>query len=202
MKDLKHDINCDNDAKGLVQLQDHYPEIANVSKLGNSTINGISHVGAKALAQALKSIDMITLDLSRSNNAIGDGGAVALAKALHHNSTLEKLHLFSNSISDDGAVALAQALCHNSTLKRLDLDNNSISDDGAQALAQALCHNSTLEYLWLHGNESIGKKGTHQLIESLAVNKSISSLSLPFKCREYAQQSPQYCSVQQKVHFC
>ena len=284
-KDLEYVINCDNDAEGLVQLQDHYPDIVNVSKFGNSPIKGISDVGAKALAQALKSIDIITLNLSGTNNAIGDDGAVALAKALHHNSTLQKLylrynsisddgavalaetlhhnstlqelhlasnsisddgavalaetlhhnstlqklyllynsisddgavalaetlhhnstlqelHLASNSISDDGAVALAKALRHNSTLQELHLSNNSISDDGAEALAKALCHNSTLTTLWLGGNESIGKKGTHQLIESLAVNKSISYLSLPSTCREYAQQSPQYHSVQQNVYF-
>ena len=230
MKDLEHDINCDNDAEGLVQLQDHYPDIVNVSKLGNSTIKGISDVGAKALAQALKSIDMITLNLSGnynanigvdgavalavalhhnstlkrlllSGNSISDDGAVALAKALHHNSTLKRLDLDKNSISDDGTVALAEALHHNSTLKRLRLSNNSISDDGAVALAQALCHNSTLKVLRLSGNNNIGKKGTHQLIESLAVNKSISYLHLPSTCREYAQQSPPYHSVQQKVVF-
>ena len=284
-KDLKYDINCDNDAEDLVQLQDCYPDIVNVLKLGDSLIKGISHVGAKALAQALKSIDIITLNLSGNDNAIGvdgavalaealhhnstlkelfldnnsisDDGAVALAKALHHNSTLKRLYLSSNSISDDGAEALAQALCHNSTLEILDLSNNSISDygaealakalchnstlkslnldnnsisddgavalakalhhnttlqilnlsnnsisvDGAEALAKALCHNSTLTTLWLGGNDSIGKKGTHQLIESLAVNKSISGLSLPSTCREYAQQSPQYHSVPQKVSF-
>ena len=228
-KDLECGINCDNDAEVLVQLQDHYPDTASVLKLGDSPIQGISHVGTKALAQALKSIDMITLNLSGNDNAIGDDGAVAiaevlhhnstlqelrlstnsigddgavaLAKALHHNSTLKRLHLSSNSISDDGAVALAKALHHNFTLKELHLDNNSISDDGAEALAKALCHNSTLEYQWLSGNDSIGKKGTHQLIESLAVNKSIRYLSLPSTCREYAQQSPQYHSVPQKVSF-
>ena len=173
LKDLKYDINCDNDAEVLVQLQDHYPDIVNFLKLGNSTIKGISDVGAKALAQALKSIDMITLNLSGNDNAIGVDGVVALAEALHHNSTLEKLVL--------GYI--------------------SIGDDGAEALAKALCHNSTLKELRLYGNDSIGKKGTHQLIESLALNKSISHLSLPSTCWVYAQQSPQYHSVQHKVCF-
>ena len=60
---------------------------------------------------------------------ISDVGAVALAQALHHNSTPKWLDLSNSSISDDGAVALAQALHHNSTLKWLDLSNSSISDD-------------------------------------------------------------------------
>ena len=57
--------------------------------------------------------------------------------------------LMGMSISDDGAVALAQALQHNSTLLQVDLSENSISDDGAVALAQALRHNSTLKELHL-----------------------------------------------------
>ena len=50
---------------------------------------------------------------------ISNVGARAIAKALHHNSTLEWLDLSNDSISDAGAVALAQALHHNSTLEEL-----------------------------------------------------------------------------------
>ena len=69
------------------------------------------------------------MNLSLSDNNISDVGAVALAQALHHNSTLD---LSNNNISDSGAVALAHALHHNSTLKKLDLSNNNISDGGTR----------------------------------------------------------------------
>ena len=134
--------------------------------------NSISDAGAVALAQALHHNSTLKV-LDLSNNSISDAGAVALAQALHHNSTLKELYLYNNSISDAGAVALAQALHHNSTLKELYLYNNSISDAGVVALAQALHHNSTLESLLLHGNDGIGEEGTHQLVQALTMNTSI-----------------------------
>ena len=50
---------------------------------------------------------------------------------------------FNSSISDAGAIALAQALHHNSTLKKLDLsDNDGIGEDGTHQLVQSLKFNS------------------------------------------------------------
>ena len=162
--------------------------------------NCISDAGAVALAQALHHNSTLEW-LLLSNNSISDAGAVALAQALHHNSTLVRLDLSNNSISDTGAVALAQALHHNSTLVWLDLYNNSISDAGAVALAQALHHTSTLVWLHLCGNDAIGEEGTCQLVQSLTVNTSISTygLSLPKKCTEYATQCREYDTVKDRI---
>ena len=134
--------------------------------------NSISDAGALSLAQALHHNSTLEW-LSLYNNNISDVGTVALAQVLHHNSTLKVLYLFENSITDAGAVALAKALHHNSTLKELELSNNSISDAGAVALAQALHHNSTLERLTLYDNDGIGEEGTHQLVQALTMNTSI-----------------------------
>ena len=134
-----------------------------------------------------------------SNNSISDTGAAALAQALHHNTTLEWLHLSENSISDAGAAALAQAFHHNSTLERLYLPSNSISDAGAQTLAQALHHNSTLEELYLYGNEDIGEEGTYQLVKALTVNSNIKQLILPTSCREYCTQCTEYNAVENET---
>ena len=134
-------------------------------------VTGISDAGAVAVAQALHHNSTLRrLDLS--NNSISDAGAVALAQALHHNSTLWKLDLSNNSIGDAGAVALAQALHHNSTLGELDLSNNSIGDAGAVALAQALHHNSTLWKLHL-SNNSIGDAGAVALAQALHRNSTL-----------------------------
>ena len=135
--------------------------------------NGINNTGAVALAQALHHNSTLEW-LYLSNNSISDAGAVALAQALHHNSTLKKLDLSNNSISDAGAVALAQALHHNSTLKGLDLSNNSISDAGAVALAQALHH---LEKLYL-SNNSISDAGAVALEHALHHNSTLKELHL------------------------
>ena len=113
-------------------------------------------------------------------------------------------HVMFSQISDAGAVALAQALHHNSTLERLDLSNNNISDAGAVALAQALHHNSTLMGLTLDGNDGIGEEGTHQLVQALTVNTSIrerGGLILPRWCEEYATQCTQYDTVKNRMYF-
>ena len=160
--------------------------------------NGINYTGAVALAQTLHHNSTLEW-LYLPNNSISDAGAVALAQALHHNSTLKRLDLSESSISDAGTVALAQALHHNSTLKGLYLYNNSISDTGAVALAQALHRTSTLVWLDLSGNDAIGEEGTCQLVQSLSVNTSISRLTLPKKCTEYAKQCTEYDTVKNKI---
>ena len=142
----------------------------------NLSNKGISDAGAVVLAQALHHNSTLQ-SLYLSNNSISDAGAVALAQALRHNSTLMELNLSNKGISDAGAVVLAQALHHNSTLQSLYLSNNSISDTGAVALAQALHHNSTLKELYLYDNDGIGEEGTHQLVQALTMNTSITIVS-------------------------
>ena len=193
----------DGGAVALAQAL-HHNSTLQVLDLSN---NNISDGGAVAIAQALHHNSTLER-LCLSNNNISDGGAVALAQALHHNSTLKKMYLSNNNISDGGAVALAQSLHHNSTLRELDLSNNNISDAGAVAIAQALHHNSTLERLYLYGNDAIGKEGTHQLVQALTVNTSITKatpydggLVLPRRCKEYATQCTQYNTVKDRIRF-
>ena len=139
--------------------------------------------------------------------SISDTGAVALAQALQHNSTLKELDLSESNINDAQAVALAQALHHNSTLKELYLSKNNISDAGAVALAQALHHSFTLKKLSLSGNDAIGKKGVHQLVQALTLNTSITKAGifggviLPWRCKEYATQCKQYNTVKDRIRF-
>ena len=164
------------------------------------TVNGDSEV--KDLVQLLDLMNISPYEAIKCNE-ISD--AEALAQAIQHNFIpLKRLDLSNNSISDAGAVALAQALHHNSTLTKLVLSNNSISAAGAVALAQALHHNSTLTWLNLSGNDGIGEEGTHQLVQALTVNTSISEyhgLSLPRRCEEYAKQCPQCHTVRNRIRF-
>ena len=196
---LSNNSISDAGAVALAQALHHNSTLTRLVLSNNS----ISDAGAVALAQALHHNSTLT-KLYLSNNSVSDAGAVALAQALHHNSTLTALNLSNNSISDAGAVALAQALHHNSTLTWLNLSKNNISDSGAVALAQALHHNSTLTQLYLYGNDGIGEEGTHQLVQALTVNTSISEyggLSLPRRCEEYAKQCPQCHTVRNRITF-
>ena len=147
-----------------------------VDNIDKQYLHNISDAGAVALAQALHHNSTLK-DLYLSNNRISDAGAVALAQALHHNSTLKDLYLSNNRISDAGAVALAQELHHNSTLKDLYLSNNRISDAGAVALAQELHHNSTLKDLYLSNNR-ISDAGAVALAQSLHHNSTLKVLDL------------------------
>ena len=162
------------------------------SKIITLNKNSISDAGAVAIAQALHHNSTLK-QLYLSFNSISDVGAEAIAQALHHNSTLKQLYLSFNSISDVGAEAIAQALHHNSTLEQLCLSHNSISDTGAVAIAQALHHNSALKRLYLNANDDIGEEGTRQLVLALTVNRSMEyGLMLPERCKKYVTQCPQY----------
>ena len=106
-----------------------------------------------------------------------------------------------NKITDKGAVALADALHHNSTLQLLDLDRNSIGDEGAVALAEALCKNQSLQRFDLDRNDGIGDRATGKFVETLTQNSSINKVILPRRCKEYATNCLNYHQVQTKLCF-
>ena len=205
-------VECSEDVVNLRHMIKDHPDMTNsidwneVIEINKSKMR-INESNALTLSIALEHGHVTSLYLS--SKIISDAGTVALAQALYHSSTLKELHLFNNSISDAGAVAIAQALHHNSTLERLYLSNDNISDAGAVALAQALHHNFTLKKLGLPGNDAIGKEGTHQLVQALAMNTSITEviplyvggLILPRRCKEYATQCTQYNTVKERIRF-
>ena len=85
----------------------------------------------------------------------------------------------------------------------LDLSNNRIDDTGAVALAEALCKNSSLKELCLDGNDGLGEKGTHQLMQALTTNSSMcgGGLRLPMRCECYPTQCTQYHSLKDRITF-
>ena len=170
-------VNGDDEAKDFSQLLVEYPQVGGRYKW-SIMINQIGNVGAIAIARTLHHNSTLKW-LNLSNNSINDAGAVALAEALHFNSTLMWLKLSNNStsINNGGAVALAQALHHNSTLEWLKLSNNSINDAGAVALAEALHFNSTLKWLIL-SNNSFNDAGAVALAEALRHNRTLKWLKL------------------------
>ena len=144
--------------------------------------------------------------ISRSHKHTKENNTSTLCLALEY-SYVTHLDFHNMNINDAESDILAQTLHHNSTLEWLNLSNNNISDAGAVAIAQALHHNSTLKRLDLYGNNAIGKEGTHQLVQALTVNTSITTsygsgdLVLPRGCKEYATQCTQYNTVKDRIHF-
>ena len=207
LEELTFRVECSEDVVNLRHMIKDHPDMLEGITDWDGVTNG--HSSSKQLDEERKASVRLGLGCSQDTSlslmsvGISDAGIKALAHALHHNSTLDWLDLFSNNISDTGAVALAQALHHNSTLKELHLSKNNISDAGTAALAQALHHNSTVERLSLSGNDAIGKEGTHQLVQALTVNTSITKygLLLPGKCEKYATQCTQYNTVKDRIGF-
>lgn len=112
-------------------------------------------------------------ELQIYDNAIGDEGAVALARALQHCTTLTRLSLPACRIGADGCRAIAAALSHCSTLRSLDVSRNDRGDiiaaattacplemlnvarnhipgDAFAGLFDALANHSTLRSLVIH----------------------------------------------------
>jgi len=134
----------------------------------------------------------ITPVVSRNVLAVGDVGAVRLAKALSFNTNLLHLNLAGNEIGAEGALAIAKSLFSpaasstskrekyqsNTALKSLNLSNNLVSDEGANAFAKALRHNASLAVLNLSRNR-INTTGVVGLLEQgLMNNQTLKCLKL------------------------
>jgi len=78
--------------------------------------------------------------LDLSSNDIGEHGAVALAKGLQRNSSVEKVILRGNRIGLAGASGLARVILKHPRLQVLDVCNNDLRVHGAQELMTALQH--------------------------------------------------------------
>ena len=122
--------------------------------------------GAAALGRVLRGNAAIT-SVNLSMNALGDGGALALAAAVRGpRSALRALNLSSNKIGDSGAAAVASLLAA-CPLDELTLSGNAIGDLGANSLAQAVQASATIQRLYL-GDNNIGDAGADSLADALA----------------------------------
>jgi hypothetical protein len=109
--------------------------------------NELTCAGMQALAPGLRRCtSMRTLYVSE--NAIGDAGFEALAKALPP--TLTCLNLWTNKCGDAGMAALARAL--GPALEDLDFKDNQVGAAGFAALAKALPRWDQLETAIGHSN--------------------------------------------------
>ena len=72
-----------------------------------------------------------------NTNAIGNVGAIALAKFLETNESVTQVGLRSNAIGNEGAIAIAKALESNKSVTRIDLSKQKgggIDEEGKAAL--------------------------------------------------------------------
>ena len=126
----------------------------------NSDINDI---GMTCLADGLRNIKRVELDLSRNN--IDSNGITPLAERLD-TLPLKDLNLSHNNIGPDGAAALAGEMKCLTELHQLNLSHNIIGPDGAAALAGEMKCLTELHQLNLSHN-IIGPDGAVALAEEV-----------------------------------
>lgn len=92
---------------------------------------------------AILSGNNIVTSLGLPNNAFGDAGVAALAKAMASMPNLGGVDLGTNDITEEGALALADAIrsCKSPKWRGLCLDKNRIGDTGALAIIAAVEEN-------------------------------------------------------------
>ena len=85
-----------------------------------------------------------TISLELSGNEIHDDGAIHLANAIKHSSSIRNVNLNSNKIGNRGAIALAEAIKANQNLKSFSIKQNLFNDpmngevEGELALQEAI----------------------------------------------------------------
>lgn len=139
--------------------------------------DAIGDGGAQALARALSANNVTLTTLTLAETSIGVDGVRSLAKSLESNTTLEVLLLPGNNLGNEGAEIIWKTLAHNPSLKRISLASNGIDDKGLAGLPQALQTNTSLVALFLDSNQ-LSKRGGKLLSKGLKSNTTLSRLAL------------------------
>ena len=138
--------------------------------IGLGNVNG----GVQVVAQSICANSSITTLTLRDNELRGHAAALTLGVVLQH-SFLKEISLAGNHLGPHLAL-LVQSLPHAEWLETLDLADNGIDDEGASHIARALSDNPhnppSLKTLHL-GQNKIGEKGIHALMEALRVKNGI-----------------------------
>ena len=130
--------------------------------------------GIMVLAKSMLQISTLKV-LKFYNNHITDEGADGIASIITSNSALADLYLGRNKLKE-GALKVAKALKHLSTLRSLDLNDNSIPMVVADELAAAILCNRGLEQLWLRCN-MFKTKGVQIIAKSLNCLSTLKGLN-------------------------
>ena len=135
--------------------------------------NGVSDEAAVDLVAPLAAAGVCELMLGR--NAIGDAGALALARGCTSvdevglfTSPFRKLGLMANCVGDAGAAAFANALKANCPLEHLNLGHNQIGDVGTEALTDGVRANTRISALDVGINQHSATTAARALAELMA----------------------------------
>ena len=79
------------------------------------------HVTANGCTCFFTLLPLLSYNISKNHNRIGNDGALALGNMLKDNTTIVELYLSENKIGNEGAISLADGLKVNSTIVKLNL---------------------------------------------------------------------------------
>ncbi|KAJ1159262.1 hypothetical protein NDU88_011930 [Pleurodeles waltl] len=119
------------------------------------------------------------LELTLTDNELGDSGARELCEGLRHpDCRLKKLEMWGCSLTDSCCEHLSLVLGINQNLLELDLGNNKLGDPGARLLCEGLKHpDCKLQKLMLD-RCSLTESGCSDLSSVFCVNHRLTDLDL------------------------
>jgi len=139
--------------------------------ISGSMSNGSSFQKARTTALSMAST------LGENGEKVTDSTAIALAVALKHDGTLEKLDLSYTDVADAGLKELAKAMKVNGILTELDLSFTKVADASMDDFAEMLQENKCLVYLNLSGT-NVSDFGAKKLASALELNRDLKKLNL------------------------
>eukprot|EP00029_Vermamoeba_vermiformis_P011039 TRINITY_DN5967_c0_g1_i1.p1 TRINITY_DN5967_c0_g1~~TRINITY_DN5967_c0_g1_i1.p1 ORF type:complete len:484 (-),score=25.70 TRINITY_DN5967_c0_g1_i1:69-1520(-) len=149
-----------------------------IKKLNFLDGSSIEDKGLCFISEVLENHNRTLTTLILQGNQIENEGCIRLCNALKKNTSVTSLDLSYNMLEYDAWKSIGDMLKNNSTLKVLGLiESGYKSEDGCVALVEGLKQNSTLTHLNILRN-SFDRNSTNALIDLVASNKSITSLSM------------------------
>jgi NLR family CARD domain-containing protein 3 len=109
-----HLVDCSIGDQGVILISEAVKENEVLQTLA-LPMNGITDIGARAIAEILVDNNTTIKVLNLSSNKIQDKGVCAITQAISYNSTLEKIHLCDNP----HVFSLIDMKFKSSTVKRL-----------------------------------------------------------------------------------
>lgn len=139
---------------------------------------GISDNGAIAVARALKSNQTVQ-ELNLHDNGLGAEGVEAICGMMTVNLCISSLDISSNSLGKSGMAAVARMIQNSPRLKKLDISHCKIQGIGVKDVICSLSNNRCLQELNLSYNE-ISDSGAACFEKVLLRNTTLKSLDISF----------------------
>jgi NLR family CARD domain-containing protein 3 len=160
----------------------HHPNLSLVDLGFNSIYDG----GAEALALHMLAGNFVINSLYLSGNHITEKGALAIAGAIMHGTSLSCLHLSANKIGPVGVKSVVAAIAKNDLMPvqrpgfdgrarnvtELHVSDTSMLAEGFMAIPSMLVMNSTMRSINL-SNNNLDDQDATLLAQALSQNKSL-----------------------------